>query len=244
MNWKSLTRDQPKRAFAELCEKFSSASQTFFLDTKERDFRDLRNAFLRFDVEASRAAEGKRSAAYVYDLEFALRMYGYLSEHDFGLWQAADNGVWAHLSIRVIPDVVRKRLGGMNEDRFYKRNWRIWLKDLWWYVYVTESDANAQFDMEESRELLTNGSQDIMFLLLDHSKGGFRPSVYYALMRKYSQVLNEGKVPDGRERFFRSLLLEHQIRTAVIDPILESETEYVQSLFDRVLPKYEKEGRR
>jgi len=244
MNWKRLERDQPKRAFEHLRETCAKETSGFCLDSRDGDYRDLRSAFLRFDAAAAGAAEGKRNAAYVYDLEFGLRTYEYLSDHDFGLWQAADNGVWAYLSIRIVPDIVRKRLGSWNEDRFYKRNWRIWLKDLWWYVYLTESDASTRFDIDGTRRLLANGSQDIMFLLLDHSKGGFRPSVYHALMKKYSEILEMGKVPDGRERFFRSVLLEHQIRSAVVDPILESEEDYVQSLFDRVLPQYEKGARK
>lgn len=244
MNWRSLVKDMPKRAFQELCETYVDGVANFDLNGNDRDFRDIRRHLLQYDVEARAAAEGKRNAAYVYDLEFGLRMYKLFSEHGFGIWQAADNGVWAFISIRIIPDIVFKRLGGFNEERFYKRNWRIWLKDLWWYIYITESDAEGEFDIEASRSLLSDGSQDGMFLLLDHSKGGFRPSVYHELMCQYSQLLKTIEIPDKREDFFRRVLLEHQIKSSVVDPILENEAVYVKSLFDRVLARYAKEDRK
>ena len=243
MNWKALVNDKIRQAFRELCETYPMGPKNFDLDRRDYEYLSLRQKLLEIDGEARAVSEGSPRRAYLYDLEFGLRMYNYLSELGFGLWEAADNGCWAYISIKIVPDIVYNRWGDYNEDRFYKRNWRLWLKALWWYVHITEDSASAKFDIDSTRELLKGNSQDIIYLLLDHVGDGFRDSTYHLLMKRYCEACNANEIGGNHEDFFRSIMLQHQINSTVIDPVLSNEKAYVEALYSRVLPLY-KEKRR
>ena len=238
MNWKSLINDKSRLAFCDLAARYPEGPKNFELDRRDYEYTDIRQRLLQIDKECESSTRGSAKRAYAYDLEFALRLYGYFDSLKFGIWQAADNGIWAHISIQVIPDIVYKRWGGYNEDRFYKRNMRLWLKSLWWYVHLTESGDTSSFDIDATRELLKDNSQDIIYLLLDHVGEGFRDALYHELMSKYKEVCDAQRIVGSKEDFFRAIMLQHQISSTVVDPVLAGEKSYVDSLFARVLPLY------
>jgi len=238
MIWRKFVRDQAARAFEKLQATYVESLQGFVLESRDEPYRALRDELLEASKMAWSIAQESRSKKYTFDLEFGLRMYASLYKNGFTEWNAADNGVWSYLSIRIIPDIVYGRCEGYNEDRFYKRNWRILLKDLWWYIHTTEEGGDKDFDMEGTRKILARNSEDIMFLLLDHLGYGFRPRVYHLLMRRYSELLDSGIQLASCEDFFRAIMLLHQVRTEVIDPILQGEEAYVEGLFERVLPQF------
>ena len=238
MNWKKLANEKSKKAFLELMANGPDGLERFSLASQDNEYKDVREKLLEIDKVAHAVSDRKLKHAYLYDLEFGLRMYDYLTSLGIGVWQAADNGFWAYLSIRVIPDIVAARWGGLNEDRFYKRNWRIWLKSLWWYIHLTECGDDETFDMGATREMLKDNSQDIIYLLLDHVGDGFRDTLYHVLMKHYYEVCRTTKIKGSREDFCRAIMLQHQIRSTVVDPVLEGEKAYVEGLFNRVLPSF------
>lgn len=239
MNWKTFINDKSKRAFQDLVLTYPEGPEKFILDSHDYEYTDLRARFLEIERTARKfSASSKSRRTYLFDLEFGLQMYAYLCESGFGIWEAADNGCWAFISIRVLPDIVYRRWGGYNEDRFYKRNMRLWLKSLWWYIHITETAENEEFDIDATRDMLFENSQDIIYLLLDHVGDGFRDSFYHQLMKKYSQICKSGKIKGNREDFFRAVMLQHQISSAVVDPVLADEKAYVESLYNRVTPLY------
>ena len=238
MNWKTLINDKIKRAFVDLCEAYPEGPENFALDSRDYEYADLRSSFLEFEAAARSASVGAAKHTYTFDLEFGLRTYEYLNNKGFGLWEASDNGCWAYLSIKVVPDIVYRRWNEYNEDRFYKRNGRRWLKAIWWYIHLSESGKDGKFDIESTRELLKDNSQDIIQGLLDHIGDGFRDTVYHQLMKKHHEVCESGIIKGNREDFFRAIMLQHQISTMVIDPVLADEETYVNSLYERVLPLY------
>jgi hypothetical protein len=239
MNWKIFINDKSKRAFTDLVNTYPDGPENFVLDSHDYEYTDFREHFREIEKSAKEfSTKSKTRQTYLYDLEFALQMYDYLCKMGFGIWEAADNGCWAYISIRILPDIVYRRWNGYNEDRFYKRNMRLWMKALWWYVHITESSENKEFDIDATRELLVDNSQDIIYLLLDHVGDGFRDTFYHMLMKKYSQICKSGKIKGNREDFFRAVMLQHQISSTVVDPILADENIYVESLYNQVVPLY------
>lgn len=238
MNWKVFINDKSKQAFDQLVEKYPEGPAGFALNPHDYDYAEVRHKLLDVHREAKeKASLAKTRGTYAYDLEFAIGMYDCLSKCGFGLWQAADIGCWAYLSIRVIPDIVYDRWGGYNADRFYKRNKRRWLMSLWWYIHLAEN-GEGDFNAEEVRELLCDYSQDLIYLLLDHSGGGFRDTLYHVLLKKCREICETKKMRGSREDFFRAVMLQHQVRSAVVDPVLEGEEDYVDELLAPVLPRF------
>lgn len=92
--------------------------------------------------------------------------------------------------------------------------------------------------MGATREMLKDNSQDIIYLLLDHVGDGFRDTLYHVLMKHYYEVCRTTKIKGSREDFCRAIMLQHQIRSTVVDPVLEGEKAYVEGLFTRVLPSF------
>ena len=238
MNWKTLVNDKMRKEFNALCDKYPEGPEQFALDVRDYDFSELRSRLLSAENKAQAYAPSARAGRYPYDLEFGLRLYDCLTDLGFGIWEAADNGCWAFISIRVVPDIVYRRWVGYNEDRYYKRNWRIWMKSLWWYIHLTEDGDSDKFDLDASRDLLRNNSEDIIYLLLDHRDDGFRDSLYHMMMKKYHELCESKTIVGNREDFFRAVMVQHTINSMVVDPVLTGEKEYVDAIFDRVISRY------
>ena len=50
-----------------------------------------------------------------------------------------------------MPHIVADRWGDDNDDHFWKKNVRIWLRSIWWYVHLSWGDtvANTAASTEE-----------------------------------------------------------------------------------------------
>ena len=49
---------------------------------------------------------------------------------------ASSDGVWRYIQLCVVPEIIATRWGIENKDRFYKVSRRLYLKILWWNVYL------------------------------------------------------------------------------------------------------------
>ena len=75
---------------------------------------------------------------YRLDTQLGMLLYSYLKKATwFSERTAEDDGFWMYLSLKVVPDVVAKRWNFDNEDHYWKKSVRIWLKVLWWYVHLS-----------------------------------------------------------------------------------------------------------
>lgn len=104
------------------------------------------------------------NSGYKFDLQFGLKLFRLLNEsYGFTLREASDDSVWRHLSVNVVPDIVYSRWGN-NPSRFWKVPRRIWLKTLWWYIYLS-----WQNNMISTERILMNNSTDEIVQLVERS---------------------------------------------------------------------------
>ena len=87
---------------------------------------------------------------YYIDVDFGTKLFEYLEDKSwFNVRVASNIGFWRYLSIMVIPSVVEERWGYDNEDHYWKKPTRIWLRSIWWYVYIAKRES-----VKETRSML------------------------------------------------------------------------------------------
>jgi hypothetical protein len=193
---------------------------------------DLDNQVLRNELtdaykRITSMVENKKTSLYFIDMKFGLELVDilYRSEH-FNIRTASNNDFWRYLSIKVIPDVVFDRWG-MTEARFWKEPRRIWLKALWWYIYLSWQGNSA----DTEAVLRDNTTDEIVQLVERAGSQGYRPEVSREMMRCYGNLDN--KLKSRNTLLFRRLMKLNTARTETLEPGLfpEGEKAYVQELF-------------
>ena len=143
---------------------------------------------------------------------------------------AATEGVWRFLSVKVVPDIIALRYGKDHPDRFWKKPKRLWLRVIWWYIYLS-----WQGDEKSTADVLKNNSTDEIAQLVDRcGRGGYRVSLYREFMKKYSEL----DVSERREKdIFRKTMKLNTARVQVIEPALVDggERQYVDDLYNYFL---------
>lgn len=123
-----------------------------------------------------------------YDVQVGLALFSVLADAGMDIRTAADDGWWRYLSLKVLPDVVKSRWGIAPPVRFWKGRSRIWLRAMWWTVYLTWQGSE-----ESTRKILEGVTTDTVVQLVERpGKGGFRVDltrmIFKArLLRKPSQ---------------------------------------------------------
>lgn len=144
--------------------------------------RELVSAF-KGNVEE---ADGK--AEYLVDLRVGLKLYELFPiGSDFTLITANDDDFWRYLSLKVIPDITYLRYPDpkqgdirINRKRFYAHTRRIWIKTLWWYIYLSwQGNGKDTFDI-----LRDNGTDNINKLIETPGRG-YRIGLFREMMREY-----------------------------------------------------------
>lgn len=188
------------------------------------DAQALRDALIEgFDKFA-----GKQK--YVLDYRFGMWMRRKLEENGFTLRNAADDGVWMYLSLRVAPDLVEVRWDKDAEIRYYKQSGRIWLKTLWWYIYLS-----WQGNVEKTLKILETNSTDQILQLVDRTgKKGYYVDVYRKIMYYYWYVRQTNNSIGEAE--FRRIMTLHTAMCKSIEPgLCEGGYDgYVRMLFSKV----------
>ena len=179
----------------------------------------------------------KAKSDYETDVAFGLKLYQYLNELDnFSLRVAAYDDFWRYLSVKVVPHIVADRWGADNDDHFWKKNVRIWLRTLWWYIHLSWRGT-----IEDTAEILNsaNFSTDTILNLVERSgRHGTFINVYRFIMYFFSRLPKEKiecfrSTSKNNDDLFRVIMKLNTARTLVIDPALYlgGEQEYVKSLF-------------
>ena len=175
------------------------------------------------DVKERAIEQGYRMQDYYVDEQFAVALYVYFSIKPwFSLRLAADDGFWRYLSVVVVPDIVSVRWGKDNEDHFWKIQRRIWLKQLWWYVYLSWNSSE-----EMTRTILgsSNCSTDTILNFVERSgKKGTCVEAYRQIIKIYSSIpagelrkFNQGRKNDD---LFRVVMKLNTARMMVMEPDL------------------------
>lgn len=177
-------------------------------------YSDLRKSLITardkiFDLKNLDTSE---KLGYSFDLSFGLELYSILNnQYNFKLRDAANDDIWRFLQLQIIPDVVFSRWG-LNEERFYKANRRIWIKTLWWYVHLSWNN-----DKTTTYQLLEKNTTDTIMNLVERPGLGYDIELYRQIMRKYRQYCdgsNESRM------LFRRVMIMNIARSATVSPEL------------------------
>jgi len=219
MQIKTLNRGESQIAMNKWIDKCPQ------LPDVEGDYAVIRNDIsnLFSDIKDRAIEQGYRMQDYYVDEQFAVALYVYFSHQDwFNLRLAADDGFWRYLSVVVVPDIVSLRWGKDNEDHFWKIPRRIWLKQLWWYVYLSWNDNE-----KNTRDILDspNCSTDTILNFVERSgKKGTCVEAYRQIIRIYSHIpikklreFNQGRKNDD---LFRVVMKLNTARMMVLEPDL------------------------
>lgn len=160
---------------------------------------------------------------YYVDEKFGIALYLYLERKSwFSLRLAADDGFWRYLSLVVVPDIVAVRWGKDNEDHYWKLSRRIWLKQIWWYIYLSwnENEKNTIKILESP-----NCSTDTILNFVERSgRKGTCVDAYRQIIKIYSSIpaekLREFNRGRKAENLFRVIMKLNTARMMVMEPAL------------------------
>lgn len=177
---------------------------------------------------------GNRNKMYPLDLNIGLVIYELLdpARSDFSISDASDDDMWRYISVKVIPDLTYLRYPAksetgaknINKKRFYSETRRIWIKSLWWYVFLA-----WQGTREQTYEVLKDNSIDNINKFIETPGRGYRLTLYRALMAEYSHRPHNTK-------YFAGVTKLNNAKCKTITPSLMvgGEEAYVSGLFDEV----------
>ena len=173
---------------------------------------------------------------YPIDVEMGLDVYEYLSGNDFTVVEASDDDVWRYMSIKVFPDLTYLRYpdpekeakeqgGRINRKRFFSHTRRIWIKTLWWYVYLS-----WQGSKDATRAVIAENGANIISHFIETPGKGYRVDLYRALMNHYASRDDKG------DKLFRSVAKLNGAECRNIEPSLMpgGVAEYCCILFDKI----------
>ncbi len=173
MRFRRMSRSVARRRFASM-----NASGLFEPRLQHDDDRVLRARLL---ADLPIRGGGKE---YEHDLAVGLGLYRHLGPELLGLRNAADDGVWRHLSLDVLPDVVARRApaGSSRESWFWKSRWRLWFKRLWWYVHLTWQGSE-----ETTRATVGRMTTDTIASMVERpGPAGFRVELWRTIASRFA----------------------------------------------------------
>ena len=215
----------PDAAFNDLVEKWHQ----HIVDDFDHDYDDLRK-----DVLEKYMLSGEKKPGYETDLNVGLELFKQLNpSKGFTLVMANNDDIWRYISCKVFPDITYERyptpekeikeLGGhLNHKRFYSHTRRIWLKTLWWYVFLS-----WQGNSEKTRCVLEEFGTDTISDLIERTGQGYRVLMYRQLMLSYSHVHNKSS------DLFNIIQKQNLVNCRTVEPALVDNAEqgYIKSLF-------------
>lgn len=187
------------------------------VDLPDEGYRGLRNTCVAaFDLTTSAGAKPN----YLTDMEVGLSLYEFLDAHQFTISEASDDDIWRYISVRVLPDLTYFRYPKpekegeeqgkrINCKRFFSHTRRIWIKTLWWYVYLS-----WQGDAESTRSAIQGNGSNIISHFIETPGRGYRVDAYRQIMRRYSLLENK------KDETFRALAKLNGAECRTIEPAL------------------------
>ena len=232
---KKMTKAQAK----EFIDSIDNLSDAAFADLEAQwhkhvvsdysaDYNEFREKIIEAYLEGTKIGDG-----YSIDLTVGLRLFELLNPGDgFSLVMANDDDFWRYLSCKVFPDITYERYPKpakddirLNKKRFYLHTRRIWLKTLWWYVFLS-----WQGDSEKTREVLKDFGTDTISDFIERTGQGYRIHLYRQLMRAYAGVQNKSAV------LFNSIQKQNLVNCRTVEPALVENAEkgYIEGLFKQL----------
>ena len=231
MKWKELKKAAAEELLGRLFHA-DDCSPTGVKPSLGREFEALGLLLQNKYNEALEENGHKRD--YTLDLIFAFKLYGIFSEGSYHMTirDAANTNIWRFLSVEVVPAVTMDRWRGdgckLPVDHFYEKPNRIYLKTLWWYIFLS-----WQGSAEETRDVLEGNSTDTIVNLVERvGRYGYHPDLYRKIMYKFS-CPGTGLQPHNAD-LFRKVMKLHTARFANLEPALYNGgiSGYVKELFE------------
>lgn len=226
MKWKKMQVKAAARAVEQMTEGYMS--EVDLDDSYQRLRNQLVEAWENTNEELQADRTNKRYE-YMRDLKFGMRLYRILSTGEFTMHPrlAADVGIWRYISINVVPEIIKERWPKESswEDRFYRKPNRIYLKILWWYIYLS-----WQGDEKNTYTVLEANNSDTISQLVERSGAhGYNLELYRKIMvRHFFQDPSERSM-----MLFRKVMKLHtaRIRTRQPEMLPGGINQYVEELY-------------
>lgn len=220
--------DLSEAAFNDLVEKWHQ----HLVDDYDHEYDELRQVVLEQYL-----LSGDKKPGYETDLNVGLVLFEQLNpDKGFTLVMANDDDIWRYISCKVFPDITYERYptpekevkengGHINHKRFYSHTRRIWLKTLWWYIYLS-----WQGNSENTRKVLKEFGTDTISDLIERTGQGYRVLMYRQLMLSYSRVDNKST------DLFNVIQKQNLVNCRTIEPALVNNAErgYIANLFNQL----------
>ena len=127
------------------------------------------------------------------------------------------------MSILIIPNIVAQRYEYNNEDHYWKKPARIWLKVIWWYCYL--ADYGNVGESTKTMLLKPMFNTDTILNLVERSgKRGTDIGLYHEILTAYSNVPLEiikdfnKKRNNKSDTLFRAIMRLNTSRIIVMEP--------------------------
>lgn len=226
MIWKELDRESGESLFNDYCNNGTISCPQEYLPLRD-DIYSIFNASLD-EIGIDVADISKKNYSYQLDYIFGLKLYSMLNDrYNMTVRDASNASIWRYLCVCVVPDIVDARYGKQHPDRFWKKPKRLWLRVLWWYIYLS-----WQGNEEKTREVLKDNSTDEIAQLVDRcGRGGYRVELYRELMLQRSLMSPSEK---NKNKKFRKVMVLNTARVQTIEPglVAGGEKEYVSGLYN------------
>lgn len=213
MNWLELSKDKSQKEYEHYNEIINDDAKILneikISEEYEEFKRDIYKIFYDVVKELDIKVEDVVKAGYKFDYKFALKLYKLLNEkYNFNKNIASNNSIWRYIQIKVCPYLVYLRWGN-NPEHFYSRPSRLWLKNLWWYIFLAWKN-----DEETTLKILEVHNSDTFVQLVERTgKYGYRVELYKEILYKRCMYEINADV-------FRRIMVLNTMRVKVVDPYL------------------------
>lgn len=196
MKYKRLSLNDAK----DIVLKYDMMSDTEFQDLvnhwkaydtiyNDDAYAAFRETLLSCFKDALTETDGKMN--YLLDLRVGLCLYELMQlGANFSIIDANDDDIWRYISVKIMPDITYLRYPDpakgdirINSKRFYRGTRRIWLKTLWWYIYLSWQGSKS-----DTFEVLKDNAIDNINKLIETPGKGYRLETYRSMMRAYSKA--------------------------------------------------------
>lgn len=222
MNVRFLNRSEAEKAMGDWLANYPQQPEI------SGEYAVIRNDLTLIYQSVRRKSEDEnvKSKEYFIDANFGMQLYCYLKKQDwFSVRLAADDGFWRYMSLKVIPGVVGERWKKDNEDHYWSKTNRIWLKQIWWYIYLSWKK-----DEETTKRIIDspNCSTDTILNFVERtgqSKGtcvdAYRWIAYFnsIIPAEVVSAYNK-KLKNKNDTLFRIIMRLNTAKMFVVEPVL------------------------
>lgn len=207
MKWEEYNKAQSEIAYNNYLEGTNVTISLEYHNLK----MELEKAWNETKDEVENMKCGSREK-YCEDIIFGSKVYEIFSKEPYkiGIREASNDNFWRYIQISVVPNIIKERWGD-NPDRFYALSRRLYLRIIWWFVFLAYDGT-----LEKTKKLLLseNFTSNTLAGIVERSgQNGYRFEVINSFIKKMSEL----NVPDSE---FRKLAVLNSARLKAVNPYL------------------------